>query len=161
MKRQSLLVLLLVGLAGFTAAVGQRTTRRNITAAASPAPREDSSAALRALVAPAPETFKISGYDKPLRSRRESFFASNHDSGYSVRRVALTVTYLDSGGKMLHRRSVSVPCDIPAGETRNLSIPSWDSQQSFYFVRSTVPARVAQATPYDVTIAVDTIFVNP
>ena len=60
---------------------------------------------------------------------------------------------------MLHRRQISVPCDIPAGETRNLSIQSWDKQQSFYFVRSTVPSRTDQATPYDVTISVDTIFV--
>ncbi len=136
----------------------QRTTRPGLHAIPAEQGAAPSASAPAPVLAPGPEVFKITGYDKPLRSRRETFFASNH-SDRAVRRIAVTVTYLDADRKMLHRRQISVPCDIPAGETRNLSIQSWDKQQSFYFVRSTVPSRTDQATPYDVTISVDTIFV--
>lgn len=152
------LPLVLAALVALSAA-GQRTTRRNLRTADTTS-AETAAPSLRPLAEPSADVFRISGYDKPLRSRRETFFASNHDSGGRVSRVALTITYLDVSGRMLHSRSVSVPCDIPQGETRNLSIPSWDTQQSFYFVRSTVPTRAAQATPYDVKIAVDTLFVQ-
>lgn len=157
MKQLSLLVLLF-GCGALTLGA-QKTTRPRLHAA--PAGAEASATeGPRAVVAPGPEVLKVSGYDKPLRSRRETFFVANHDGEAAVERLALTITYLDSAGKMLHKREVSLPCDIPAGETRNLSIPSWDGQQSFYFVRSSVPVRAAQATPYDVTIAVDTVFVR-
>ena len=129
----------------------QRTTRPGLHAIPAEQGAAPSASAPAPVLAPGPEVFKITGYDKPLRSRRETFFASNHSDR--------AVTYLDADRKMLHRRQISVPCDIPAGETRNLSIQSWDKQQSFYFVRSTVPSRTDQATPYDVTISVDTIFV--
>ncbi|MDE6277916.1 MAG: hypothetical protein K2M06_07395 [Muribaculaceae bacterium] len=150
-------ILLLPCLASYSSA--QRTTRGNLravpesTAAAAAAPTGE------AIVSPGTETFKITGYDKPLRSRRETFFATYNGQGEAVG-IALTITYLDEDGRQLHRRSVSVPCEVPSGETRNLSMPSWDTQQSFYFVRSSVPVRVAQATPYDVKISVDTVYVK-
>jgi hypothetical protein len=153
------LPLVIAALVAFSAA-SQRTTRRNLRAADTAVAAETSAPAMRPIVAPSAEVFRISGYDKPLRSRRETFFASNLDGGGRISRVAVTITYLDASGRMLHSRNVSVPCDIPEGETRNLSIPSWDSQQSFYFVRSTVPSRAQQATPYDVKIAVDTVFIQ-
>ena len=62
---------------------------------------------------------------------------------------------------MLHSASHNVGADIPAGETRQMSIPSWDKQFSFYYRRSTTSQRAEQATPYDVSIKVDTLFVVP
>lgn len=149
-------------------AEGQRTTRKNLH----PAPSESAARAkseagsaqqaLTPVVAPSQQLFAVKGYDKPLRSRRETFFATNNADGEAtVKRIAFTITYYDSAKRMLHSRSESVGCDIPPSETRQISIPSWDKQQSFYYVRSTIPAKAEQATPYDITITVDTIFTAP
>jgi len=62
---------------------------------------------------------------------------------------------------MLHSASHNVGADIPAGETRQMSIPSWDKQFNFYYRRSATSQRAEQATPYDVSIKVDTLFVVP
>ena len=70
----------------------------------------------------------------------------------------MTITYFDSKNRQLHKRSAHLPLQIPAGETRQASLKSWDEQQSFYYEQSSVPARVDVATPYSVKIAVDTIF---
>ncbi len=102
---------------------------------------------------------EIKGYDKPLRSRRETFFATNTGEG-TVGRLAFTISYFDTDGRLMHRASHNVDAPIPAGETRQIGLRSWDTQQAFYYERSAVPARTEQATPYRVSIAVDTVFVN-
>lgn len=142
-------------------ASAQRTSRGRLSTADAPASQAETRIPeAKAVLSPSAVDFKVSGYDKPLRSRRETFFAANHLPEGTVERVAATITYLDASGKMLHKRSVSINCDIPSGETRNLSTPSWDKQQSFYYVRSAVPVHASKATPYDVTIEIDTLFVR-
>lgn len=150
-------ILILIAVLATATVFAQRTTRPKLTAASNGSTSLSGTTAQPYSLNPDVDSFRIAGYDKPLRSRRETFFASNYTSG-TVGKVAVTITYLDENGRMLHSRQIAIPCEIPTEETRNLSIPSWDEQQSFYYIRSTVPTRVAQATPYDVTIAVDTIW---
>lgn len=90
----------------------------------------------------------LSGFDKPLRSNRETFFVINHTD---CRIISLTVefSYLTLDGRMLHSRIVRVGCDVPAGETRQVSCRSWDLQQSFYYSLSQRPRRSA-GTPFEV-----------
>lgn len=96
----------------------------------------------------------LAGYDKPLRARRETIFATNTSpDSLSVKSIKLTITYSDSRGRQLHRRSVWIEAEIPPGQTRQLSFPSWDSQQSFYYRLSRQPRSVA--TPYDITAVAD------
>lgn len=138
-------------------AVAQISTRRNLTPAA--AQVSAPVYATDTIVAPAPHTVDINGYDKPLRSRRETFFVTNN-SASPIAALAVTVTYFDSARRQLHSRKAHLPLNVPAGETRQAAIKSWDAQQTFYYIHSAVPARSTQATPYDVTISVDTLFVN-
>lgn len=109
------------------------------------------------IVAPGGHLLDINGYDKPLRSRRETFFATNN-SDRAVAAIAFTITYLDGSNRQLHAASHHSATSIPARETRQLSLRSWDVQNAFYYRRSTVPQRADQATPYDVRISVDTVF---
>ncbi len=159
MKKTSVLAAIAIVLA--SAAMAQRTTRKGLK----PAPATTATAAetvassLDTLAAPEPHQVDINGYDKPLRSRRETFFATNN-SGRDIAGLAFTIKYFDSQQRMLHSASHNIAIDIPAGETRQASVKSWDPQFNFYYVRSTVPQRVQQATPYDVTLTVDTIFVK-
>ena len=158
MKRISLFLAFAVALVGPILSA-QRTTRANLRPAQSGAVESAATPAPYVLVSPGVETLRVTGYDKPLRSRRETFFVTNHAESEAVR-LALTIEYLDASGRQLHKRSAAVDCEIPAGETRNLSLPSWDKQQSFYYTHSTVPTRTEQATPYDVRISVDTLYVK-
>lgn len=124
----------------------QRTTRRGIR----PKPQtQDAKVAADTIFAPADSLVTLSGYEKPLRSRRETFFVTN-TSPQHISAVNITLEYLDSSGRQLHSRTITIPADIPPGETRKVDTPSWDTQLTFYYCESP-PARVtARCYPYSV-----------
>lgn len=152
-------LLLIAILAVLLPATAQRTMRRDLKAKPT-ATAATADARLDTVVSPEAHTVEFNGYDKPLRSRRESFFVTNNGR-IDVAAIAFTVSYFDLQQRLLHRQSRNIAVDIPAGETRQLNFPSWDLQQSFYYRLSTAPERVAQATPYDISVAVDTLFLYP
>ena len=90
----------------------------------------------------------ISGYDKPLSAHNETFFATNKGDK-TIKAINITLNYFDRKKRQLHSATITVDCTIPPGETRLLSIKSWDKQKSFYYHLSAKPRR--QATPYSVT----------
>lgn len=138
-------------------AAAQTTTRqrlRTAQAAAAAAPLT----AVDTLARPEPHIVDVNGYDKPLRSRRETFFATNNAKA-EIAAMSFTITYYDTSHRMLHKVSHHVPVNIPVSETRQVSIKSWDTQFAFYHVRSPQPRGTVEASPYEVTISVDTLFV--
>lgn len=98
---------------------------------------------------------RLSGYDKPLRSAKESFFVTSamDDTicGFMAR-----LDYTDMEGRALHSREVTVDVTLAPGETRRVEIPSWDTQKSFYYHRSTTPKR-ARSTPYQVRATISAV----
>lgn len=92
---------------------------------------------------------RLSGYDKPLRSRRESLFVTNR-TPHTITSLTLEIEYSDTRGRQLHKTVRAVKCHIPASETRRIDFPSWDIQQSFYYELSGKPQR-ADGTPYRVS----------
>lgn len=94
----------------------------------------------------------VAGYDKPLRSSRESFFITNNTS-YPICGLKLKIEYLDIHGRTLHQREVYISIDIPVGATRQASTKSWDIQKSFYYKLSPKPKR-SDGTMYDVKCTV-------
>ncbi|MDE5799585.1 MAG: FxLYD domain-containing protein [Paramuribaculum sp.] len=135
----------------------QRTTRRGVK----PSHRPTATAtAADTLFSPGDSVVSLSGYDKPLRSRRETFFVTNA-SARSISAIDVTLEYFDSSGRQLHRRTITIPVDIPAGETRKVDTPSWDTQLTFYY-RESPPARVAtRCYPYSVTSLINYILFEP
>lgn len=89
------------------------------------------------------------GFDKTATSSIESFFISNGLED-TLACVEVEITYFDMKGRQLHKRSVSIDCDLPHGETRRYDVKGWDTQKSFYFHQSVKPKR--QATPFDVRL---------
>lgn len=81
----------------------------------------------------------FSGFDKKLNSSSESFFITNNTDRV-LTEVEVSIEYLTPDGRQLHKSFHEVKCDIPAGETRKIDIKSWDSQHSFYYVKS-APSR--------------------
>lgn len=100
----------------------------------------------------------LRGFHKPLRSRRESVFATNNTPN-DVAALILDITYTDTKGRTLHRQKRTVALDLPKGETRRLDFPSWDRQQVFYYSRSPEPPR-ADGTPFDVRCRVESLIIN-
>lgn len=150
--------ILLAAIAIAICGTAQRTTRSGLRPKAHAA---ESAAAVTlvydTIVSPGSDIIDVKGYDKPLRSRRETFFATNNGS-VPVRRMAFTISYYDIDRHLLHRASHNVEADIPAGEQRMVGVRSWDVQQAFYYTRTTVDHKSSKASPYDVEIHIDTLF---
>lgn len=95
------------------------------------------------------EKIKFSGFDKTPSSNKESFFITNATDSM-VKRMILELTYTDLSGRVLHERSEEVECNIPAGETRRVDIPTWDLQHAFRHYRCQATRRAT--TPFRVSI---------
>lgn len=78
---------------------------------------------------------KFSGYDKPRKSSKETFFITN-GTDRTMTGVVLYIDYRTSDGRQLDRQSVKLKCNIPAGQTRMAEIDSWDKQKAFYYEKS-------------------------
>lgn len=102
---------------------------------------------------PAPSEIRVAGYEKTLRSTRESMYISNSTDA-PVAGLGLEVTYYDTDGRMLHRASHDITADIPGGETRLVDIPSFDRQNLYYYYLSPVPPRASRATPFKTSVEV-------
>lgn len=147
MTRRNLILLIVLFLSA--AATAQRTTRKGlrVTKTESVNSYDTVSVASKQTDGDTPK-ITLAGYDKPLRSNRETMFVTNLTNN-TVKGLRLELNYYDMHGKKLHSRQCDIDCDIPAGETRQISLRSWDTQHSFVYRLSTRP-RQADATPYDV-----------
>jgi hypothetical protein len=154
MKRLPLLIATLA-LAALTLASMPRKQRtassarlRVIPTATTPLPSD--------AVVPDSGAVRLSGYDKTNAATCESFFVTNADSSLTLIKLYVTLDYTDLSGRALHSRNEAVACDVPAGQTRQLTIPAWDRQHSFHYYRSTAPKRKA-SEPFRVTSRVDSV----
>lgn len=144
-------LLLLAVLMAATVLNAQHTTRKRLRE--NPEKVCGQKAVVDTLVDISSEELRLAGFDKPLRSNVETLFVTNN-LACRVIGLNLTIDYVDTSGRMLHSRQVAVVTDIPPGHTRQVSFPTWDRQQSFYYWRSRKPER-ADGTPFDVAINLD------
>lgn len=147
------IALLLAGLS-VTAATPRRTARTlrktaslNLidTVVATPPSQFDT-------IAPTPGTVRITGFEKTIRARKESFLLTNNTAD-TLQSVCVDIEYRDTRGRQLHRRQVWVAASVPPGQTRRCDIPSWDRQQTYYYRIHPRPRR-SDAVPFDVSISV-------
>lgn len=160
---------------GVLAVTGQRTTRKGRLRPVAPAAtatavcdtvRADS--LLRRVA--------VTGYEKPMRATRETMFVTSRLS-VPVIGVIVEIEYMTVDGSPLHKRTVTLPTDLPAAipneqdidqsatgpdkgttiqsgacERRMVAIRSWDVNHLFYY-HLNVPARTTgQGTPYRVRL---------
>lgn len=97
------------------------------------------------------------GYEKSLRSSKETLFISNN-SDSTVTAVIFTISYIDTSARKIHTRKVRHNGEIPPRETRRIDIPSWDTQKTYYYLKGETPRK--SATPYDITIDADSVLIN-
>ena len=103
------------------------------------------------------ENIKFTGFDKKLNSNSESFFITNKTQ-HLLTGVDLTIDYLTPDGRQLHKKFYHINCNIPVGETRKTDIKSWDTQRSFYYVKS-APTR-ADGSPFIVKFYPSAIYLK-
>lgn len=150
MRTRHIIAILLTLCCAMSLQARQRTTRKGLK----------STSQLKTTVATPPVTLdtlhitdnspvRLSGYDKPLKSRIETLFATNltYDT---IRSITLRITYLDMHRRQLHSATHTLTVTIPPQSTRQIAFRSWDRQQSFYYILSARP-RIGTATPYNVT----------
>lgn len=104
---------------------------------------------------PAREDVQLSGYDKPLRTNRETILVTN-STPRTVGGLSVTIKYMDMQGRQLHERTDTLRADVPPGETRMLRLATWDTQHSYYYHRGQQP-RTANVTPYDIVARINFI----
>lgn len=98
------------------------------------------------------EILEISNFQKTVTSRVETLMLTNLSENDTIKTITLDINYLTEKGLQLNRRTVTIPTEVPPGQTRHASFPSWDKQQLFYHV-STPPVRKTQrTTPFTTTI---------
>jgi hypothetical protein len=129
-------------------ASADKTTRKGLKVA-KPTRIEAADTTALDTIALSPGMITLAGYDKPLRSNKESIYLTN-----ATRRrlsyIEIEITYFDESGRQLHKRTVSQTVDIPAGETRQLTFASWDKQRNMYYTLSGKP-RTSNGTPYTIS----------
>lgn len=125
----------------------QRTTRQGLTERVQYAYQTSDT-----LAADPDSLITFSGYDKTLRSHKETILAFN-GSKDTITALTIMITYMDMQGHQLHVRRVTLRQPLPPGERRMFTFASWDKQNSYYFHR-TEPGRLRyqSVTPYRVKV---------
>ena len=144
-----LLPLLLLALCVNTIDARTRTTRKNLRSLEVPVMTLDSSDALLpdSLQTIDPDAVTLKGYSKRASDSKESFFITNNTS-HRMSAVRLLLRYTTMNGEMLTQRQVTVPVSLKPGETKLVSIKSFDVQRLFYYYAGPQPRK--QATPFKV-----------
>lgn len=94
-----------------------------------------------------PDAVTLKGFSKRASDSKESFFITNNTS-QRMSAVRLLLRYTTMSGEMLTQRTVSVPVSLKPGETKLVSIKSFDVQRLFYYYAGPQPRK--QATPFKV-----------
>ena len=105
--------------------------------------------------APSRDSIQASGYDKPLRTNRETLLITNAGTT-PLEGLSLTISYFDMQGRQLHERTDTLKTRVPPGSTRMIHLSTWDRQHSYYYHRGQKP-RTANVTPYDIRCRINFI----
>ncbi len=89
----------------------------------------------------------VKGYSKRASDRKETFFITNNTS-HRISHVKLRFQYTSMQGEPLHTQEHSVEVNLKPGETRLVSVTSWDTQRLFYYHGGPRPRK--EAMPFQV-----------
>ena len=93
-------------------------------------------------------TVTLRGFNKRVSDNYETFFVQNN-SPFPISGITVSLRYTDTGGTLLHERTLHIPCDLQPGQSRQVSVNSFDRQHLFYYYLSGKPRK--SATPFQVS----------
>ena len=149
-----LIIILATLIATSASAKTVKTTRTNLKPKSESVKLSTVKSDLTVIDSVSTDSVEVRGFDKPLYSVKETFLVTNKLSR-RISSITLTINYIDIADRVFNSRTVTVDCSIPSGTTRQLSIKSFDTQKSYYYIRSRRPR--AQSTPFQVAITVDSV----
>ena len=126
-----------------------RTTRKNLQAQDIPVLTLESTDGLLpdSLAEIDPNAVTLKGYSKRASDSKESFFITNNTK-HRMSAVRLLLRYTTMRGEMLTQRAVTVPVNLKPGESKLVSVKSFDVQRLFYYYAGPKPRKAA--TPFQV-----------
>lgn len=126
-----------------------RTTRKNLRTTEVPVAVLDTTDGLLpdSLTLVDPAAVAVKGFSKRASESKESFFITNN-TAHRMSAVRLLLRYTTMSGEMLTQRTVTVPVSLKPGETKLVSVKSFDVQRLFYYYAGPQPRK--QATPFKV-----------
>ena len=126
-----------------------RTTRKNLRSTEVPVAVMDTADGLLpdSLAQVDPGAVTLKGYSKRASDSKESFMITNN-TDHRMSAVRLLLRYTTMQGEMLTQRSVTVPVSLMPGETKMVSVKSFDVQRLFYYYAGPQPRK--SATPFQV-----------
>ena len=144
-----LLALVLIALCASTMDARTKTTRKNLRSLEVPVAVMESDDGLLpdSLDGVDPNAVSLKGYSKRASDSKESFFITNN-TRHRMSAVRLLMRYTTMQGEMLTQRTVTVPVSLKPGETKLVSIKSFDVQRLFYYYAGPQPRKAA--TPFQV-----------
>ena len=145
----ALLVSLVVTLSVSSLDARTRTTRKNLRTAEVPVAVLDTADGLLpdSLTMVDAAAVSVKGFSKRASESKESFFITNNTS-HRMSAVRLLLRYTTMSGEMLTQRTVTVPVSLKPGETKLVSVKSFDVQRLFYYYAGPQPRKAA--TPFQV-----------
>ncbi len=90
----------------------------------------------------------LRGYNKRASDAKESFFITNN-TPHRMSSVRLLMRYSAIDGTMLHERTATIDADLRSGESKLVTISTFDVQRLFYYYAGPKPRK--QATPFKVS----------
>ena len=143
------LVIFLLFISTIDANARVRTTRKNLNSTEVPMPmlEHDDAMLPDTLSDVDPDAVSLKGFSKRASDSKESFFITNNTSE-RMSAVRLLLRYTTMNGELLTQRAVTVPVHLNPGETKLVSVKSFDVQRLFYFYAGPKPRK--QATPFQV-----------
>lgn len=145
-----LLTVLAVLLCVSTLDARTRTTRKNLQSLEVPVAVMESGDGLlpdSLDISVDPNAVTLKGYSKRASDSKESFFITNNTK-HRMSAVRLLLRYTTMNGEMLTQQTVKVPVNLKPGETKLVSVKSFDIQRLFYYYAGPKPRK--QATPFKV-----------
>ena len=126
-----------------------RTTRSNLQSLEVPVmPLEATDSLLPDTLAQLdPDAVTLKGFSKRASDAKESFFVTNNTAS-RMSAVRLLLRYTTMSGELLTQRTVTIPVSLMPGETKMVSVKSFDVQRQFYYYAGPKPRK--QATPFKV-----------
>ncbi len=145
----ALLMLIVLCISALDVDARIRTTRKNLRSTEVPVVALEADDALLpdSLAQLDPNAVTLKGFSKRASESKESFFITNN-TGHRMSAVKLLLRYTAMSGEMLTQRTVNVPVNLKPGETKLVSIKSFDVQRLFYYYAGPQPRK--QATPFKV-----------
>lgn len=155
-----ILAILLIVLCVSSIDARTRTTRKNMNTIEVPVAELETQDGLLpdSLAGVDPGAVTLKGFSKRASDSKESFFITNNTT-HRMSAVRLLLRYTTMSGEMLTQRAVTVPVSLLPGETKLVSVKSFDVQRLFYYYAGPKPRKQATAfkvafrlTGYDIPV---------